>query len=204
MLSRVGEWALAVVEGFGYPGLAAVILLETVFPPVPSELILPLAGFLAASGRLSWAGVVAASTAGAVVGAWILYLAGASWGEPRLRAITRRYGRYAAVHERDLDAALRWFRRWGPAAVFICRMIPLLRSIISLPAGLVGMRWGRFTVLTAAGTLLWNTVLSGFGYAAGAHWAKISAMLKAYERLVLVALVIGAIIWWARGRRTRR
>lgn len=198
---------LAAIDRLGYAGLVALVALENLFPPVPSEVILPLAGYLASAGRLSLAGVVAAATAGSLLGAIVLYAAGAALGEARLRRLVGRYGRYAAVRAGDLDAAVRWLRRWGHAAVLLCRLIPIARSLISLPAGVVRMPLARFTVLTAAGATVWNASLAGLGYALGASWPRVAEWVRAYQRLVLAAAVaLLAAFLWRRldGRRQRR
>lgn len=203
VLHQMGAWVLVVVERLGYAGVAVLVFVENVFPPIPSEVILPLAGYLAAEGRLWLPGVIAASTAGSLAGAVVLYLVGAVLGEDRLRQLVRSYGRYASVREADLDAATRWFRRYGAWAVLLCRLLPIVRSLISLPAGLVGLRLGRFLLLTALGTAAWNGLLAGLGYAAGAQWPRIVALFDAYERLVLTALVVALAVWLWRRRSGR-
>lgn len=203
LFPHAGTWVLAVIERLGYPGLAALIVLENVFPPIPSELILPLAGYLAAQGRLSLVGVVVSATAGSLVGALALYVLGAVLGEDRLRGLVRRAGRYAGVREAELDGAIRWFRRYGAWAVLLCRLLPIMRSLISLPAGLVGLRLQRFLLLTALGTAAWNGLLAGLGYSAGAQWPRIVALFDAYERLALTALVVALAVWLWRRRSGR-
>lgn len=205
LAGRVGGWVLDVIDRLGYAGLACLVLLENLFPPLPSELILPLSGYLAAAGRLGLWGVMAASTAGSLAGALVLYGAGAALGEERVRALLRGYGRWLGAGEADLDRAVRWFRRHGPAAVLAGRLVPIVRSLVSVPAGLFGMRLVPFALLTAAGTALWNGLLAGLGYGAGVHWPRVAAWVRAYERVVLAALAVAAVAWlWRRLDTARR
>ncbi len=188
-------WIEEAILALGYIGIALVMLIENVIPPIPSELVMPFAGFLAAEGRLSFAGVVAAGTAGAVLGALVLYAAGRWAGEPLVRSFLRRYGRWLGVSERELDEALRAFGRRGDAMVFFGRLVPLIRSLISLPAGMHGMPVGRFLLFTTLGSLLWNLALATAGMILGQNWDAVLAFLSQYQRFTLVVLSIAAIAW---------
>jgi membrane protein DedA with SNARE-associated domain len=198
LLSGLAGWATDVVESFGYVGVAMLITLENVFPPLPSELILPLAGFLAGQGRLSFVGAVSAATAGSLAGALILYAAAAWLGEARLRAIVERM---PLVETADVDRANEWFARHGSSAVLIGRMVPVVRSLISLPAGLNRMPIRRFVAYTAIGSGAWNVLLIGLGWILGDRWELIRQWTQTLEWLVLGVLA-GLVIWvvWRRLR----
>ncbi|GAB4475956.1 MAG: DedA family protein [Anaerolineae bacterium] len=182
-----------IILTIGYPGLALVIFIENVFTPIPSEVVLPFAGFLVSSGKFTLPGVLFWSTLGAVLGAIALYYIGLWADEPVVRGFTRRYGRYIALTEKDLDRAMAWFDRYGQAVIFFGRLIPLVRSLISLPAGMNRMRLPRFLLFTTLGSLLWNVVLSGAGYLLGENWESILDIVDKYEKVWLVLLGVGFV-----------
>jgi len=198
LMAGLAAWVAQVVESLGYAGVAALIALENLFPPLPSELILPLAGFLAGQGRLSFGGAVAAATAGSLVGALVLYAAAAWLGERRLRAIVDRL---PLVETADVDCANAWFARRGGSAVLIGRMVPVVRSLISLPAGLNRMPLPRFVAYTILGSAAWNMLLIGLGWVLGHRWEVIRQWAQVLEWLVL-AVLAGLVIWfvWRRLR----
>ncbi|HYO30522.1 MAG TPA: DedA family protein, partial [Thermomicrobiales bacterium] len=173
MLGGLVEFVTEVVERLGYVGLLLMVALENVFPPIPSEVILPLAGFNVFEGDFSFPLVMLFATLGSVIGALALYAIGAWFGEARLRAIVRAHGGKLFLKEADIDNAEAWFRRYGPLAVFLCRMVPIVRSLISIPAGLDRMALGRFVLLSAAGSFLWNAALVGAGWALGTQWDRV-------------------------------
>jgi membrane protein DedA with SNARE-associated domain len=200
--SFVGDalsWIVGLVETLGYPGLAIVVALENVFPPIPSEAVLPLAGYLVSQGRMTLWGAVLASTVGSVLGALVLYWLGYAWGEDRVRALVKAHGRWLAIDEDDLDRSQRWFERHGRAAVFIARLAPLTRSLISVPAGVARMPLGPFLVYTTLGSGIWNAVLIGAGVLLGANWALVEKYQSILGAAVVVVLV-GAVAWFV-GRR---
>ena len=174
-------------------------LLETVFPPIPSEVILPLAGFLAQRGELSFALVVVTSTLGAYVGAVILYAVGARLG---LERSIRLLSKLPLVDRDDFERAADWFTRHGRAAVFFGRLIPGVRSLISLPAGAARMPVLTFTLFTVAGSTLWNTLLIGLGAALGTQYAVVERYSNVLNYLVIAAVV--AVIGWLVVRRIRK
>jgi len=159
----VFEWVTAIIGRLGYAGVATLTFLENVFPPIPSELVIPLAGFVAAEGDLRLGLVIAAGTAGSLVGAAVWYWLGRRIGEHRLRAWVSRHGKWLTVGVRDLDRAQRWFERHGNAAVFLGRVIPGVRTFVSLPAGFTAMPIAPFLLYSALGTLLWTTALAYAG-----------------------------------------
>jgi membrane protein DedA with SNARE-associated domain len=203
LFATLAAWIVTTVQSGGYVGVAVWTLLENVFPPIPSEAILPVAGFLVSSGELSFVGVVVAATLGSVLGALVFYGLGAWLGEARLRAFVRRYGRWLALDETDLDAARAWFDRHGGKAVLLGRLVPSLRSLISVPAGVARMPLGRFALYTTVGSSVWNVLLVGAGWAFGDRWEQVKPFMSVFEWVSLVA-VVGSLAWWLFGRRRSR
>jgi membrane protein DedA with SNARE-associated domain len=204
VLDGLAEWVTSVVESLGYVGVASLVALENLFPPIPSEVVLPLAGFVSATGDASFAGMVGAATAGSVIGALVLYGIAAAIGPVRLRRLVTRYGGWFRIDEADLDRTEAWFDGRADRAVLICRCIPLIRSLISIPAGFRRMPVVRFTVLTTVGSLVWNILLIGAGYLLGEQWERVGAPIEIVQRLVVAGLV-AAVLWfvWARLIRPR-
>ncbi|MFI5549859.1 DedA family protein [Streptomyces sp. NPDC051738] len=194
------------MEKLGGPGAGLAIALENLFPPLPSEVILPLAGFTASQGRMDVVAAIAWTTAGSVVGALALYLLGALLGRDRMIAAAARL---PLVKVADVERTEAWFLRHGTKAVFFGRFIPIFRSLISIPAGVERMRLPVFLTLTAAGSLIWNTAFIAAGYALGARWHEVSDLVGVYSKVILVGVVVVALafvgVWLLRsGRGTRR
>jgi membrane protein DedA with SNARE-associated domain len=201
-VSWIGDllnWIVGLVETFGYPGLAIVVALENIFPPIPSEAVLPLAGYLVNQGQMTLWGAVLASTIGSVLGALVLYWLGYAWGEDRVRSFVKKYGRWLTVDEEDLDRAQEWFDHHGRLAVFIARLAPLTRSIISIPAGVARMPIVTFLIYTTLGSGIWNTILIGAGWLLGANWGLVEKYQSVFGMIVVGAIVL-AIAWFI-GRR---
>lgn len=195
MLDNLTEWVTNVVESLGYVGVALLVAIENLFPPIPSEIVLSLAGFVAGRGD-AWApGMVLAATVGSLIGAWALYLIAAAFGPVRLRALVVRYGRWIRITEEDLDRAERWFDRRSTWAVLICRCIPLVRSLISIPAGLRRMPAIPFTIFTLIGSLVWNTALITAGYLLGDRWEEVDQYMG-YVQVVVIVGIIGAVAYF--------
>jgi membrane protein DedA with SNARE-associated domain len=198
----VTGWVSDVIEAIGYLGLVLLMLVENLFPPIPSELILPFAGYEAATGAMQLVPAVAAATLGSVLGALVLYVAGSTGG----RAAILKWRRVLRISERDLDRAERWFDKHGWAVVLGARVVPLARSVVSVPAGTMRMGVLRFTLLTALGSGIWNTVLIGAGWMLGHNWEAVSGPVSAAGKVVLVLLVLAlaalAVVWWRRPRPT--
>jgi len=190
----VGTWVVTVIDAFGYVGLALVVALENIFPPIPSELVLPLAGFLAAQGRMTIVGAVVAATVGSLLGALVLYWIGYALGPDRSHALVKKYGRWVMISEDDLDKAQSWFDNHGRSAVFFGRLAPLVRSLISLPAGVARMSIVPFVIYTTLGSGLWNGVLIGGGWLLGDNWELVSGYQK-YFGYAVVAILVGLILW---------
>lgn len=201
MLGNLGQWIADNLAAFGYPGLAALLLIENLFPPIPSELILPLAGFLVSRGDLGFLPAVLAATLGSLLGAYTLYALGLWGGRP----LVLRYGKWLRVKEDDLARAEGWFERYGGSVIFFARMVPGARSIVSVPAGMLQMPLGRFTLLTTLGSAAWNTFLIGAGWFLGDNWQQITNVVDSVSNVVLVILLAAAAVataiwWWRRGR----
>lgn len=182
------SWIASTLASMGYFGVALLTLVENLFPPIPSELILPLAGYLVAQGRMGLVGAVIAGTVGSVLGALVLYWIGRRVGEERLKAFADRHGRWLTFSRDDIDRASAWFSRHGGWAVFVCRLIPGLRSLISIPAGINGMGMGRFLLFTTIGTLLWTALLVYVGYVLGANFEQVGQYLDPVSKLVIAAI----------------
>lgn len=201
-MSGLGEWVVGVVEQLGYAGLVVLVALENLIPPIPSELILPLAGFLAGQGRLSLPLVIVAATLGSVGGALVLYAFGRSLGRERLDRVVRRYGRFVLIDGSDVDRAMDLFARHGRAAVLIGRLLPGARSLISVPAGLARMPLLSFIFFTAVGSAAWNSLLIGFGWVVGERWRELQPIAQAFEWLIIGAAgIVVAVFVIRRARR---
>jgi membrane protein DedA with SNARE-associated domain len=198
VLESLRHWIEQIILSLGYPGIALIMLAENLFPPIPSEFVLPFAGFLVAGGQMSFVGVVAAGTLGSVVGAVILYFFGLWAGEPVLRYLVRRYGRWWLLSEADLDRTIQFFERRGEVVVFFARVVPIFRSLISLPAGMSRMPFGKFLLLTTLGSAIWSTILVWAGVLLGANWEQILGFISRYQRLIVVAAVLAAAVFVGR------
>ena len=204
MLDGLVEWVTSVVETLGYGGVAFLVALENLFPPIPSEVVLPLAGFVAARGGASVVGMIVAATVGSMVGAFLLYGIAAAIGPVRLRALVVRHGRWFGLDGADLDRTEAWFDRRANIAVLLCRCVPLMRSLISIPAGFRRMSILPFTLYTLIGSLVWNVLLVGAGYLLGERWEQVEQPLELFQNAVLAAVAI-ALAWfvWRRIIRPR-
>jgi len=197
-------WVIGVMETLGGPGAGLIIALENIFPPIPSELILPLAGFAAGRGDMNIIAAVLWTTAGSVLGALALHWLGGRLGRERMRRIA---GKMPLVKLSDVDRTEAWFARHGVKAVFFGRMIPLFRSFISLPAGVERMPVPTFVLFTALGSLIWNTAFVVAGFLLGQHWYLVEQYAGIFSKVVLAAAVLGigyfALSRWLRQRRER-
>ncbi|MFD8234654.1 DedA family protein [Streptomyces sp. NPDC059696] len=188
------QWVNDLMDALGAPGAGLAIALENLFPPLPSEVILPLAGFAASSGRMSLLAVLLWTTAGSVIGALALYGVGALLGRDRTVAIA---GRLPLVKVSDIEKTEAWFLKHGTKAVFFGRMIPIFRSLISVPAGVERMRLPVFLGLTTLGSAIWNTAFVLAGYFLGANWHQVSGIVSAYSKVVLAAAAVALVVFIA-------
>lgn len=198
LFGSLRPWVLDVIDALGYAGVAFLVALENVFPPIPSEVVLPTAGDWAneRGGVPQLIGMIVAATIGSLVGAWVLYGFSASIGPDRLRALVVSKGRWVGVKESDLDKAEGWFDKRSEMAVLLCRCIPLVRSLVSIPAGFRRMNIVRFSLYTALGSLVWNAALILLGYFASKHIDTVEEIIGRIQYIV-VAVILGAVGWFA-------
>lgn len=183
------QWITAQITAFGYWGIAFLMLAENVFPPIPSELIMPMAGFVAHQGLLRLPLVVLAGTIGAVLGAWFWYEIGRKVGKERLKALAHKHGRWFGVHAHEFDTTEDWFRRHGNSAVFIGRMVPGIRTLISVPAGFVQMPRLRFLGWSTLGSLFWCSALAIAGYVLGTQYQRVEALVDPVSTAIIIAFI---------------
>jgi membrane protein DedA with SNARE-associated domain len=195
-LGGVAGWAVQLMDSLGVAGSAIAIALENVFPPIPSEVILPLAGFTASQGTFGLVAAIVATTIGSVVGAAVLYLVGALIGRERTRALVARI---PLVNIEDVDRSEAFFARHARTAIFVGRMVPVFRSLISIPAGVERMPVATFLLLTAAGSAVWNTVFVCAGYLLGEHWSAVQGYAGVFQ-WVVIGLVVVAAGWFVTSR----
>lgn len=187
---QLSEWILMVMDKLGLVGVALMMFLENVFPPIPSELIMPAAGFAAAIGELSLISVIIAGTIGSVLGALPLYYLGSRLDETRLIRLTERYGKYLLITPKDIVSAQAWFDRHGKTVVFFGRMIPAIRSLISIPAGMARMSLLPFLMLTAMGSMIWSALLAYAGFVLGDNYEKVGIYIESVSHYVVLLMVL--------------
>jgi membrane protein DedA with SNARE-associated domain len=197
MLAPLGTWVIDVIRTLSYLGVFALLVLENLFPPIPSEIILPLSGFLVGQGKLLFPFVLLAATAGSVTGALVFYGLGRWLDDERLDGLMHQYGRYLLLRQSDLTKARRWFQRHGELAVLLGRLVPGVRSLISIPAGVTEMPLSRFLLYTATGSAAWNSLLVGLGWLLNSHWSIVQQYVHVFEYLVAAAVVlaVGWFVW---------
>lgn len=194
-MDKLSEWILAMMQELGLVGVALMMFLENVFPPIPSELIMPAAGFAAALGKMNIIAVIVAGTLGSVLGALPLYYLGTIFNEQRLLILTQKYGKYFLIKPEDVTNANTWFNKYGKVVIFFGRMIPAIRSLISIPAGMNRMPLLPFLALTAIGSAIWTTLLAYAGYVLGANYDKVEAFISPISKIVVVVvLCVGVVI----------
>jgi len=185
-VTGLAGFALDIMERLGYVGIAALIALESIVPPIPSEAILPLGGWLAQIGEFSLPLVLLAATAGSVVGALVLYAVAALFGRVRLIAMTERWGKKFGIQVSDIEKAEKWFAKRGKFAVLVGRCVPIVRSLVSLPAGFARMNLATFVLFTALGSLVWNAALVGAGWFLGTRWEEVSGVVSVLQYVVVL------------------
>lgn len=204
MLDGLTGWVEDVINAIGYVGVAFLVALESVFPPIPSEIVLPFAGFVAGRGDASLIGMIAAATVGSVVGAWVLYAVSAWIGHDRLHRFIEKHGKWFGVSNDEVARAEAWFDRRSTVAVMAGRCVPLIRSLVSIPAGFRRMEPIRFTVLTAIGSAVWNAALIGAGAALGNNWEDVGEYVSLLQYVVIAAVIVVFGWWvWAKIRNRR-
>jgi membrane protein DedA with SNARE-associated domain len=193
----MSDWIVRLIEQSGYLGVGFLMFLETVFPPIPSEVIMSIAGVTAGQGKLSLGWVIAAGTTGAMLGNIFWYLAARALGIVRLKPIILRYGRWITMSWGEVQRAERWFGKYGTFFVFLGRMLPTIRSLVSVPAGLLKMRFKSFFIASTIGTAGWTAALAFAGYKMGQRYEHINDLLGPLSTAILVALAAGYIyrVW---------
>jgi membrane protein DedA with SNARE-associated domain len=189
-LEQMRIWVEQVILTLGYFGIALVMFIENIFPPIPSEVVMPFAGSLVAKGELTFSGVLISGTIGAVVGATAIYYLGVWLEASKIRTWFGKYGRFLLMSEADFDQAMATFDKNGKKMVLAGRVIPTIRSLISLPAGLEEMRVPTFLLYTSLGTVVWNIILAYGGFLLGQNWEAILAWVRRYETAIWVGLAI--------------
>jgi membrane protein DedA with SNARE-associated domain len=198
ILNAINTWAQNIIRTLGYPGLGLIMFLENVFPPIPSELVLPLAGWLTLEeqAKFSLIGVTIVGAIGSVAGAFFFYGLGKWFDEKRVRYLLQRFGKWFLLSEDDFDVALKWFDKYDEYVIFFGRMVPIVRSLISVPAGLANMHIGKFTLYTAVGTALWSFVLAYAGRMLGENWSMVADFIDQYETFVLAACAVAVVVFF--------
>ena len=190
------ETIISIMNKFGYLGVFFLIAIENIFPPIPSEVILLFGGFMTTYSKLKIIGVIIASTLGSLVGAIILYYIGKILNKERLKKIVRgKTGKILRLKEADIDKADNWFDTKGNKTVFFCRFVPILRSLISIPAGMSEMEMPKFLLYTTIGSSIWNSILTIIGSMVGENWKSIVEIFDKYSHITLIVLIILFIIF---------
>ncbi|TSB04081.1 DedA family protein [Sphingorhabdus contaminans] len=185
------DWIIRLVDQGGYWGVALLMFLETVFPPVPSEVIMTVAGVSASRGNMTFTGVVGAGTAGAMLGNYLWFWLAIKFGSDRLHRFADRYGRWLTLNWKEIERGHELFRKHGSIIVLVARMLPTLRSLISIPAGIFGMSHRRFLVFSTIGTAGWSAALAGAGYALGSQFEDVERILGPVSTAVIVLIILG-------------
>lgn len=187
------DWATEIINSVGLIGVALLVALESVIPPIPSELVLLLAGFNVQQGNFTFIGAVIAATVGSVLGALILYALSAMLSEERLIWLLHKVGRFVGFTQKDIDRGFVWFERHGAPVVFFGRLIPLVRSVVSIPAGAARMPLGKFVLWTAVGSSVWNVVWIAIGQLLGEQWEKAEAWAGTFQYVALALLAVAGL-----------
>ncbi|KHE71474.1 DedA family protein [Halobacillus sp. BBL2006] len=199
------NWLIDLLNTYGYLGILFLIAFENIFPPIPSEVILTFSGFMTTTSDLSIWGVIFYATAGSVIGAMVLYGIGLQLDVEKLEKIVDKWGHLLRLTKKDIHKADQWFDRYGPWTVLFCRFVPLVRSLISIPAGMSNMNFILFLALTGLGTLIWNVVLVNIGASLGASWEEIIVYMNVYSKVIYLFLgffFVFFTIWFIKKKRT--
>lgn len=191
VLTAIGQWVAGVIQSMGYPGIVLLMAIESACIPLPSEVIMPFAGYLVWQGKMDLHLASFAGAMGCAVGSALAYWVGIWGGRP----FVERYGKYLLIRRRDLDWADRWFARYGDAAIFFSRLLPVIRTFISLPAGIARMPFWRFLVLSFLGSIPWCYLLAWVGLQLGEHWRDIRRYFHGADLVIGVLLVAGFAFW---------
>ena len=195
------DWAANVIDSIGLVGVAVLVALENIFPPIPSELILLLTGFNVSEGRFDVVSGIIAATVGSVVGAYFLYAVGRLLDDARMEKFLATVGKFVGLKQADVHKGFTWFEKHGNKVVLFGRLIPVVRSVVSIPAGGDKMPLAKFTLLTAAGSLVWNTVWVAVGWGLGDQWEKAGKWGDYLQYAVVAAVAVGLVVLIVRARR---
>lgn len=198
------DWITNTMQSLGYVGIGLLMFLENLFPPIPSELIMPLAGFTVAKGNMNFVLAVTAGVLGTMLGALPWYYVGKLVGEENLKRLANKYGKWIGLSSKDIDKADNWFDKHGGKAVFFCRLVPGVRTLISLPAGISGMPLLPFLIYSTLGTTLWVGFLTYAGYALGDNYELVEQYLGPVSKIVFVVLVVAFVIWLVMKRKKKQ
>lgn len=198
------EWILSIMDSLGYWGIGFLMFAENLFPPIPSELIMPLAGFTVSQGKMDFSLAVLAGVVGTIIGALPWYYAGKLIGEERIKGLANRYGKWIQVSSKDIDKVKNWFDRYGNKAVLFGRLVPGIRTLISLPAGINEMPLVPFMLYSTIGTTLWVIFLTGAGLLLGKNYELVDEYLAPVSKGVLVLLLVAFAVWIFRKKQRAR
>jgi membrane protein DedA with SNARE-associated domain len=198
------DWITGLMNTLGYAGIALLMFLENIFPPIPSEIVMPLAGFTSVQGGMSLVGVILAGAFGSLAGALSWYYAGRIYGHKRMREFADRYGRWITISPEDIDRATDWFNRHGRSAVLIGRLVPGVRTLISVPAGISGMGLFPFLLYSTIGTVVWTALLAICGYILRDQWSSVESYLSPVSTVLIAVLVLLFAFRFVRQWRGRR
>lgn len=193
-MDKISQWVLVMMDKLGLFGVTLMMFLENVFPPIPSELVMPAAGFAAAMEQMHLIAVIIAGTLGSVLGALPLYYLGTILDERHLYHFAEKYGKYFLIKPKDVTSAQRWFDEYGKSVIFFGRMIPGIRSLISIPAGMARMPVLPFLTLTALGSAIWTTLLAYAGYVLGANYEAVATFIEPISKIVVIVVLVIAVI----------
>lgn len=198
MIQAIIDWLVNTISILGYPGVFISVFLESFIAPIPSEIILPFSGFVASTGQMNIVLVILVATVAAYLGSLPFFLIG-NWGEKPLLKFIDKYGKYFFIQKDDLDKVFNVFEKYGNGVVLLGRLIPIIRTLISFPAGVAKMNFIKFSIYTLIGSLLWNILLSYTGYLLGDHWDTVGIWVTKYEGIILVIGILVVLLYVGRG-----
>ena len=203
MIQSIIDWLVNAISTIGYPGVFISVFLESFFAPIPSEIILPFSGFVASTGKMNLVFVIIIATVAAYLGSLPFYFIG-KWGERPVINFIEKYGKYLFIQQKDVDKVFGAFDKYGKGVVFFGRLIPMIRTLISFPAGVAKMQFARFSMYTLLGSLTWNILLTYAGYQLGDHWSVVSKWIEKYQNVILVLIIIAVLLYIIRRIKSRR
>ena len=203
MIQSIIDWLVNAISTIGYPGVFISVFLESFFAPIPSEIILPFSGFVASTGKMNLVFVIVIATVAAYLGSLPFYFIG-KWGEKPVINFINKYGKYLFIQQKDVDKVFGAFDKYGKGVVFFGRLIPMIRTLISFPAGVAKMQFARFSMYTLLGSLTWNILLTYAGYQLGDHWSVVSKWIEKYQNVILVLIIIAVLLYIIRRIKSRR